>query len=285
MIDAAEARDNAYIDILQRTRERHQQIIEELLSPPEEQYALLQLLDDHWRTLTELLDGIYLVRECTPRIRDAILSTGERVAAPLLAASLRAHGIPAQPLDATTFIQTNASFGQARVDFETTNSRIQRTFQTLPPETIGVVTGFIGATPEGVVTTLGRSGSDYTAAILGAALHAQKVVIWTDVSGVLSADPRLVPEAFPLRHINYQEAAEMAYFGAKVLHAHTMQPLIEKEIPLITRNTFQPEDPGTLISAHTDHLPGHVKAITSMRQMALLTLEGRHQRDYGLSSL
>ncbi len=273
MIDKALKRSDAYISLLEDMQARHEHMAEALV-PALEREALQRIFEQRFHALRELLDGVFLLRECTPRSRDAIISTGERLSVPILAAALRGLGLPARMLDATTLIRTDDQFGHARVDFDVTETLIRQAFQAIPPEEIAVVTGFIGATEEGVITTLGRSGSDYTATILGAALEAEKVVIWTDVPGVLSADPRLVSSAFPLRKINYFEAAEMAYFGAKVLHAHTMKPVQMRGIPLITKSTFQPEDPGTIISEDTEHLPGHVKAITSIRNMALVTLEG-----------
>ncbi len=273
MIDEALQRSERYVSLLNEVHRRHEAMVKALV--PEEEREVLQLeLDRRFHALRELLDGVFLLRECTPRSRDAIISMGERLSVPILAAALRGEGLPARALDASTFIRTDDQFGQARVDFETTEALIRQTFEEIPVEEIAVVTGFIGATKEGVLTTLGRSGSDYTATLVGAALEAREVVIWTDVPGVLSADPRLVPSAFPLRKINYSEAAEMAYFGAKVLHAHTMKPVQMRGIPLVTKSTFHPKDPGTLISRETEHLPGHVKAITSIRGMALVTLEG-----------
>ncbi len=272
-IDAALARTGAHCTTIEALRQRHQEVLEALVLP-EERTALEAQLNAHWQALTELLDGLYLLRECTPRTRDAIISFGERLSAPLVAAAFRAAGSEAIALEATELIRTDDTFGEANVDFATTNRLIRERFAAIPEDQIVVVTGFIGSTPEGVTTTLGRSGSDYTATILGAALDAELVVIWTDVDGVMSADPRLVPEAFVLPHLSYREAAEMAYFGAKVLHPRTMEPLQAKGIPLRIRNTLNPAAPGTLITAEAPPPPWYVRAVTAIRDVAVLMLEG-----------
>ncbi len=272
-IDAALARTGAHRTTIEVLRQRHREVLEALV-PSEERPALDVQLDAHWQALTELLDGLYLLRECTPRTRDAIISFGERLAAPLVAAAFRAAGSPAIALEATELIRTDDTFGEANVNFAVTNRLIRERFAAIPEDQIVVVTGFIGSTEEGVTTTLGRSGSDYTATILGAALEAEQVIIWTDVDGVMSADPRLVPEAFVLPHLSYREAAEMAYFGARVLHPRTMEPLQARKIPLRIRNTLNPEAPGTLITADAPPPPWYVRAVTAIRDIAVLMLEG-----------
>lgn len=246
-----------------------------MLVRPEEQKAIRAELDLRWRELGELLDGVSLLRECTLRTRDAIIGMGERASAPLVAAAFRAAGLDATVLDATQLIRTDSSFGEANVLFDETNALIQQAFESIPPDQIAVVTGFIASTDRGVLTTLGRSGSDYTATIVAGALHAERVIIWTDVDGVLSADPRLVPEAFPLSTLSYREAAELAYFGAKVLHPRTMRPLQEREIPLQIKNTLNPSAPGTLITVDSPQVEGRVKAVTTIRDVAVVILEGR----------
>ncbi|HEX7069381.1 MAG TPA: bifunctional aspartate kinase/homoserine dehydrogenase I, partial [Rhodothermales bacterium] len=260
--------------LLKEIRQRHDDAIDALVLP-EERDEQRQLLEVRFRELSELLDGVYLLRECTQRTRDAIISMGERASAPMIAAAFRAAGASAAALDATAFVRTDSSFGEANVLFNETNALVQKRFAELPANQIAVVTGFIGMTERGVVTTLGRSGSDYTATIVAGALHAQRVVIWTDVDGVLSADPRIVPEAFSLPELSYREAAELAYFGAKVLHPRTMRPLQERRIPLYIKNTFRPEAPGTLISEETGDYEGRVKAVTTIRGVAVVMIEGK----------
>src|SRR5690606_6127255 len=163
---------------------------------------------------------------------------------------------------------------EANVDFAETRRLVRERFHRLDDGTIPVVTGFIASTEAGVTTTLGRSGSDYTATILGGALDAAEVIIWTGVDGVLPADPRIVPEAFSLPHLSYREAAELAHFGAKVLHPRTMKPLEKAGIPLRIRNTMRPDAPGTRISADPPPSPAGIRAVTSVREAALVMLEG-----------
>lgn len=272
-IDEALQRTEQHRAILEELRKRHAAAVQALVGP-EEQEALLVHLAARWRELGELLDGVYLLRECTRRTRDAVIGMGERVSAPIVAAAFRTAGASAVAIEATDLIRTDDSFGEASVHFEVTNAQTQARFADLPPEQIAVVTGFIASTERGVLTTLGRSGSDYTATILAGALQAARVVIWTDVDGVLSADPRLVPEAFPLAQLTYREAAELAYFGAKVLHPRTIRPLLENDIPLQIKNTMNPTAPGTRITLDSGITDGHVKAVTSIRRLAIVILEG-----------
>lgn len=272
-VQEASTRSGKHTDILAEIEERHYAALETLASGSERE-SLREEIEARLRDLRELLDGVFLLRECTNRTRDAIIGMGEQLSAPLAAAAFRAAGAQAVALDARELIRTDASFGEANVLLEPTTELIRKRFETIPDETIAVVTGFIASTDRGVSTTLGRSGSDYTATLLGGALRAHMVVIWTDVDGVLSADPRLVPDAFPLPQLSYREAAELAYFGAKVLHPRTMRPLQRLRIPLRIRNTLNPEAPGTLISDKTTTMEGHVKAITAIRDVAVVMLEG-----------
>lgn len=272
-IDAAVGRTGEHQAILAEIRARHDAAVTSLVLPGERE-GVIEHLGGRWRELSELLDGIYLLRECTLRTRDAIIGMGERLSAPIIAAAFRAAGAPASAHDAARFVRTDATFGEANVNFEATNALIQEHFQTIPGEEIAVVTGFIGSTERGVLTTLGRSGSDYTATIVGAALRAEKVVIWTDVDGVLSADPRLVPEAYSLPQLSYREAAELAYFGAKVLHPRTMRPLQRLRIPLLIKNTLNPGSSGTVVAEESTQAEGHVKAVTTIRSVAVVMLEG-----------
>lgn len=272
-VNDALARTKAYHAKLAGIRERHRHVVE-TVAILEERPALEQHIDACLDELAELLDGVYLLRECSPRTQDAIGGMGERLSAPLVAAAFRAASCDAEAVDARELIRTDAMFGEANVQFETTNGLIQTYFAVRPSQQISIVTGFIATTERGVTTTLGRSGSDYTATIIGAALDAERVVIWTDVDGVLSADPRLVPEAFPLPQLHYREAAEMAYFGAKVLHPRTMRPVQLKTIDLYIKNTLNPDAVGTLISSAQTDTEGNVKAVTSIRNVAMVMLEG-----------
>ncbi len=256
-----------------RLRVRHEQVLEELALPGEFD-AISAELAVQFDLVSDLLEGIYLLRECTPRALDSIAGAGERLSVPLVAAAFRARGLGASELDSALVVRTDDRFGEATVDFDITGGLIRAHFAGVPDGEITVVTGFRASTEAGVTTTLGRSGSDYTATILAGALGAERIVIWTDVDGVLTADPRLVPEARPMPILHFAEAAELAYFGAKVLHPRTMRPLIERDLPLLIKNTFNPDAPGTLIT--TTALPNGeaVRAVTTIRDVALVTLEG-----------
>lgn len=269
----AVARTGEHRTILADLRARHSAVLAQLVRLDEQDSVRAQL-DAHFHLLSELLDGVFLLRECTLRARDSIAAMGERLSVPLVAAAFRSAGGDAIPVAADAFIFTDDRFGEANVLFEETNRRVREYFDALPAGQIAVVTGFVGATERGVTTTLGRSGSDYTATILAGALRAEKIVIWTDVDGVLSADPRLVPEAHRLEKLHYREAAELAYFGAKVLHPRTMRPLIEEGLPLLIKNTLNPDAPGTLITSEETAADRPVEAVTTIRGVSLVTLEG-----------
>ncbi|MEW5830879.1 MAG: aspartate kinase [Chloroflexota bacterium] len=230
-------------------------------------------------SFTDLCRAMAVIGEASPRALDAVASLGERMSVRLLAAAATAAGIPAEAVEATRLIVTNRNFQNAHPDFEATT---HKTRQALAPlferGLVPVVTGFIGATPEGTITTLGRGGSDYSAAILGAALPADEVWIWTDVTGVMTADPRLVPEARTLAEISYSEIAELAYYGAKVLHPKTVRPVVEAGIGLRICNTFNPSHPGTrLVPSAAGKVNGKqvIKAVTAIRRQRLITVEGR----------
>ena len=271
-LDAALAR-TGHTAHIERIQQRHADALAALVADAEQETVRHQL-DARFHELAELLDGVSLLREATPRTRDAVLGMGERLAAPLIAAAFRAAGPDAIGLEATAFIRTDDRFGDASVDFETTRRLVRDTFEAMPEDQIALVTGFIGATEGGVTTTLGRSGSDYTATILAEALDASACVIWTDVAGVFTADPRLVPEAVPLPRLSYREAAELAYFGAQVLHPRTMLPAERAGIPILIRSTLDPDLPGTRIAAETDDLDLRVKGISSVRDAAVVMVEG-----------
>lgn len=268
---AAESRTDTHRPILDEVRRRHLDALD-ALAPEAEKEALRAEQEVLFGGVRELLEGVYLLRECTPRFQDAVVSLGERASVPLVAAAFRAAGHRAVALDARALIRTDDAFGEAAVDFEATGVLVREGLAVVPEDAVAVVTGFIAATEEGVTTTLGRSGSDYTATILAGALDAEACVIWTDVDGVLSADPRLVPEAFTLPRLSYAEAAELAHFGAKVLHPRTMRPLERKGIPLVIKNTMNPAHEGTRIGPERG--AGGIKAVTAVRGAALIRLEG-----------
>ena len=223
-----------------------------------------------------LCHGISLLRELTPRAHATVSSIGERLSARLMAATLREMGLNSTALEATEVIITDDQYLQAEPNMQQVRERCAERLRPLINDGVTpVVTGFIGATVDGVLTTLGRGGSDYSATTLGGALEAHEIIIWTDVDGVLTADPRLVPTARLLREISYNEAAELAYFGAKVLHPKTLRPVVDAQIPVLIRNSFAPERPGTRITAVGHPTEHGVRAITSISNVSMITVGGR----------
>ena len=225
--------------------------------------------------LERLLRGTAMLRELTPRALDAISGTGERLSAPLVSAAVNELGVKAAAVSATELIVTDPHHGRAEPLMGPTRNRAAaRLKPLLDQKIVPIVTGFIAATPEGVQTTLGRGGSDYSATILGAALDAAETVIWTDVDGVKTADPRLVPEAQTIPEISYNVAAELAFFGAKVLHPNTLRPVTAAGVPVWIRNSFKPENPGTKSTAKGDSSGGGVKALTAIKDVTMITVGG-----------
>ncbi len=214
--------------------------------------------------------------ELTPRTLDAIAATGERLSAPLVAAALEREGIGTQSVDAASLIVTDGRFGAASPLVDPTSARCRaELLPLLEAGEVPVVTGFIGATEEGVTTTLGRGGSDYSAAILGAALGADEIWIWTDVPGVMTADPRVVPDAVTVPFLSYAEAVELAHLGAKVIYPKTALPAEEAGIPIRIRDTFRPEGPSTTICSHPEGAPMGVRAVVCRKGLDLLRLAGK----------
>ncbi len=223
----------------------------------------------------KLCFGLSMVHELTPRLLDAISGTGELLAAPLVSAAIRAAGRPSAAVSATDLIVTTDQFGGAEPIADATEANtVARLRPLLDRGEIPVVTGFIGATADGVLTTLGRGGSDYSASILGAALSANEVWIWTDVNGVMTANPGEVPEARSMAEISYSEASELAYYGAKVLHYKTIVPAFRKRIPVRILNSFNPSHAGTRVSVEGDTSTPGVKAVTSIRKVSLIAISG-----------
>jgi aspartate kinase len=280
LIEAAQAsaagnRDTA-VQIAEPLRKQHQEAVEDLVSNDDRRLLLAAEFEKIIEQVTGLCYGTALLRELTPRVLDEILSTGERLSARLLSNALCELGLKGVAVEATELIVTDNVSGRADpLMSQTREKATARLLPLLADDSVPVVTGFIGATAEGMLTTLGRGGSDYSATILGAALDAAEVIIWTDVDGVLTADPRLVPEARTLREISYNEAAELAYFGAKVLHPKTLRPVSEAGIPVWIRNSFAPERQGTKITATGHPTARGVKAITAISGVSLITVGGR----------
>ncbi|HNM24739.1 MAG TPA: bifunctional aspartate kinase/homoserine dehydrogenase I [Saprospiraceae bacterium] len=263
--------DNTYTELLETVRNRHFDAARALLRPELFETSAAQLTEK-FTDLANVLQGIFLLREVSARSLDFVVSFGERSSAFIIAQAMQQAGIPTQYLDARQVVRTDAQFGNAKVDHDETN-RLIREYYAAHPQ-VQAVTGFIGSTASGLTTTLGRGGSDYTAALLGAALDAEVIEIWTDVDGVLTADPRRVKKAFTLPTMTYREAMEMSHFGAKVIYPPTIQPALAKNIPLAIRNTFNPEFPGTWISRKSDDAGHPVKGISSINQICLLTVQG-----------
>jgi aspartokinase/homoserine dehydrogenase 1 len=268
--NAAEA--EAIMDAL---RQQHETALSSLLPDEQKRARLRQRMEQVLAEGRRLCEGTALLRELTPRVLDAISSLGERLSAPLVSAAVHELGVCSEAIEATELVVTDAFHGGAEPQMELTREKSQARLRPLLEKGIvPIVTGFIGATPEGQLTTLGRGGSDYSATILGAALDADEVIIWTDVDGVLTADPRLVPEARTIPVISYREAAELAYFGAKVLHPKTLNPVIQAAIPVWIRNSFTPEKPGTKITPEGRSIGGGVKALTAIRDVTLISVGG-----------
>ncbi|HUF77166.1 MAG TPA: aspartate kinase, partial [Longimicrobiales bacterium] len=231
--------------------------------------AVEKLLADTRR----LLQGIELLGECSPRTLDQVLSLGERLSVHLVAGGLRVRGVPARVVDAAEVVVTDENHVEAEVDFPATE---EKALAALAADgTVPIVTGFLGASKTGDRTTLGKGGSDYTAAVLGWAVRAEEVEIWTDVPGVMTADPRVVPDARPLRHLGFSEVLELSHWGAKVVHQKTVRPCRDRGIPLSIRNTMSPDDPGTLVTPRAPASKmGPVRGIASIDRVALFQLSG-----------
>jgi bifunctional aspartokinase / homoserine dehydrogenase 1 len=275
LIDAARRaaqRDEGYAEVPAAIGERHRGIAKALVGEkPAAAYDAL--LDSSLRELSDVLRGVFLTRELSPRVLDFVMSFGERLSAPLVAAYLTSLGLDSDWTDSRALVVTDENFGSARIDRAATDKAIAEYFAA-NGSTFHVVTGFISATPKGETTTLGRGGSDYTAAIVGAALDADEIEIWTDVDGIMTADPRKVRKAFSLAQLSYEETMELAHFGAKVIHPPTIQPAMRKGIPISIRNTFNPSFLGTRIEKGTGDSTRQVKGIASLSDIALLRVQG-----------
>ena len=266
--------------VRQELARRHREVADHLLTAAE-QATVLPRLAEQVGNFENLCSGFSLVREITPRAMDTLSSLGEPMSAMLLAAILRSSGTAAEAVDATELIVTDEHFGSATPQMEETVSKTHQRLAGLRRQgTIPVVTGFRGATRDGFCTTLGRGGSDYSGTIVGAALDADEVWIWTDVDGVMTADPRLVPAARILPEISYREAIELSFFGAKVLHPKTIHPVMKKKIPVWIKNSFNPSCPGTKIGPSAGNSRAGVKAITSVAKADIVTVSGRDELSF-----
>jgi len=285
LLDSAASASQGKVDSLSEAestlREKHFAAADALIKDEKLRDATKGEINCLIQLLVDLCKAIAVLGEASPRALDAVASLGERMSVPLLAAVINDAGIKARAVESSEFVVTNAHFQNAHPDFKATTEKTRRILNPLMDEgIIPITTGFIGATPEGILTTLGRGGSDYSAAIIGSVLPADDVWIWTDVDGVMTTDPRIVKEARTLPEISYGEIAELAYYGAKVLHPKTIRPVVEAGIGLRICNTFNPAHPGTRLIANgkSNSKPANgqiLKAVTAIRKQRLVTIEGR----------
>jgi len=267
--ELAHLKDKHYKQLFKSLVDRHIEVAEGLGLSTEVCDELKTRLD----SLKKIVQGIYLINEFSNKTKDKVLSYGELLSSFIISEALKAQFQGVQLKDSRELIITDNNFTQAQVDWKATNTNIQ-SFFNLKKSGIVVVPGFVARSFEGDTTTLGRGGSDFTAAILAAALDAQVLEIWTDVSGMYTANPKFVKQAFPIAEISYEEAMELSHFGAKVLYPPTVRPVLDKHIPILIKNTFEPEAPGTLISNEVQNDNGPVKGISHLPNIALVTLEG-----------
>jgi aspartokinase/homoserine dehydrogenase 1 len=272
LIDSAKKRDSSYLLKLKALKDKHLQTIEELLPAPH-QVDIKRIFENDFQDMADILRGIYLSRAASLSSIDLISGYGEIWSAQLLNTHLHSLGVNSQWLDARLVLIVNRTESGVSIDWKTSRLKL-KSWLRANPQTYLIITGFIASTPDGVAATLGRNGSDFSATIFGDLFNASKITIWTDVDGVLSADPKLVPDAVVLDEMSYSEATELAYFGAKVVHPSTMAPAIEKQIPVWIRNTFNPSFLGTKI--HKDPKPYNrvVKGFAAIDAIALVNIEG-----------
>lgn len=273
----------AGVALIEALRRQHHDALAALVPAGDVRSEVVRRIGETLAEGQRLFDGTALLREVTPRALDAISSLGERLCAPIFASAVGELGVRSVAIDAVELIITDSYHGGAEPLMDVTHERCEARLRPLLKENaVPIATGFIGATRQGTLTTLGRGGSDYSATILGAALGADEVIIWTDVDGVLTADPRLVPDARTIPEISYREAAELAYFGAKVLHPKTIQPAMDRGIRVRICNSLAPEEPGTVVAAETDRSDGTVKAIAHKTGITVLqVVSGRMFGAYG----
>ena len=283
LLDSAASASQGKVDSLSETestlREKHFSAADALINDEQFREATKSEINRLIQLLVNLCKAIAVLGEASPRAMDAVASLGERMSIRLLAAVAQDAGIKVEGIESSEFIVTNDHFQHAHPDFKVTTEKTRARLNPLMDKgIIPITTGFMGATSEGVITTLGRGGSDYSAAIIASVLPADDVWIWTDVDGVMTTDPRIVKEAKTLSEISYGEIAELAYYGAKVLHPKTIRPVVEAGIGLRICNTFNPSHPGTRLipSGKKNGKNGHIiKAVTAIRSQKLVTIEGR----------
>jgi aspartokinase/homoserine dehydrogenase 1 len=261
---------------IERLRKIHGEAISDLRLEQTVTDSLAGVVEAKLTKLSELLVSISALGELTPRANDLIVSFGERLSIHLVAAALVQNGVPAAPVEASELIVTDGEFGNAQPQLDLSKKQTKSKLRPLLGKGITpVITGFIGATSDGITTTLGRGGSDYSATIIGYCVDAEEVWIWTDVDGVMTADPRFITGVRTLAQLSYDEAAELSYFGAKVLHPQTMVPAAVNGIPIYIKNTLNPKAVGTIITDKATSHPNGAKAITVLGNLSLITIQGK----------
>ena len=268
----ASKQDKNYSNELKKIEDRHIKTIKELI-PLKHQSRVLSKVKSELNILETLLEGAFLIGEITPKLSDKIVSYGELLSSFIISEYFISEKIKAAHKDSRELIITNENYGKAVVNFTRTNKNCRAFFKNVP-ENIIVLGGFIASSENENATTLGRGGSDYSAAIIAAAVKAKELQIWTDVSGMFTANPKIVKQARAIPHISYQEAMELSHFGAKVLYAPTIQPVLEKNINIVIKNTFEPDAAGTLITKSKNSRGKTVRGISHIENIALLSLEG-----------
>ncbi|EJL73906.1 bifunctional aspartate kinase/homoserine dehydrogenase I [Chryseobacterium populi] len=271
--ELASVADESYLQFIKGLEEKHLNLVKELI-PISGQSSWLSFVKKHFNDIEDLCNGIFILGEFTARIKDKITSYGEFLSSRIIAARLQFQGLDSSWMNAAEYIRTDNRYTHAKVDFEVTERNLKNYFEKNQSQ-ITLVPGFIANDENGNATTLGRGGSDYTASVFASVLNAHELQIWTDVSGMMTADPRLVSNAKVISEISYQEAMELSHFGAKVLYPPTIQPVMIQNIDLRIKNTFEAEAPGTLISQHLKPQDQQIAVgISNMSNIVLLTLEG-----------
>ncbi|HRH44292.1 MAG TPA: aspartate kinase, partial [Pyrinomonadaceae bacterium] len=268
----AENHDESFRIKIKELEEKHIAAARTLLGESS-QDGIFDFIENRFNELRSICEGVFLLRELSPRTLDRVVSFGEILSTKIVSAKFNALGVENVWVDARQLIQTDSNFVNATVNFEITNAKI-KDFIANSNSTLFITQGFIGSDSTGQTTTLGRGGSDYTGAIFAAALDADVLEIWTDVSGMMTADPRFVRNVRDIPHITYREAMELSHFGAKVIYPPTIQPVMKKGISVWVKNTFAPDDYGTLIESESKEKTDIIRGISSIDKICLLNLEG-----------
>ncbi|TXE11548.1 bifunctional aspartate kinase/homoserine dehydrogenase I [Seonamhaeicola algicola] len=267
----AQNKEADFTDVFNTIKQTHIAIVNELI--PENNEAVIAYVETQLSALKNLLDGIFLINELSPKTSDKLVSFGELLSSFIIAETIKSRGLSAERKNSQELVITNANFTKAEVNYKITNKNIQDYFKAASQK-ITILPGFVSKSVNGEQTTLGRGGSDFTAAIIAAALKVEQLEIWTDVSGMFTTNPKMVKQAYPISEISYQEAMELSHFGAKVLYPPTVQPVLNLEIPIHIKNTLEPNAIGTIISNKATNGANPVKGISNIGNIALLTLEG-----------